>query len=75
MKEAALSRALTWIEPGPVVLVTTHGERDNVMTVSWTMAMDFAGHVALATGPWNHSYFALRRTGECALCIPPASMA
>lgn len=75
MKEAALSRALTWIELGPVVLVTTHGERDNVMTVSWTMALDFAGHVAFATGPWNYSYFALRRTGECALCIPPASMA
>ena len=76
MKEVPVERALTFIEPGPVVLVTTaDGERKNVMTITWTMAMDFDQHVVLATGSWNHSFHALMSTRECCLCIPPASMA
>lgn len=56
-KELPLARALTFIEPGPVVLVTTFdGQRNNVMTISWTMAIDFAQHIAITTGPWNHSF-------------------
>lgn len=72
-KELPLARALTFIEPGPVVLVTTFdGQRNNVMTISWTMAIDFAQHIAITTGPWNHSFEALMRTRECVVCIPPA---
>lgn len=76
MKEAAVERALTFIEPGPVVLVTTSdGDRDNVMTISWTMAIDFDQHIVITTGSWNYSFGALMRTGECCVCIPPAGMA
>ena len=75
-KDAALERALIWIEPGPVVLVTTRdGLKNNVMTVSWTMAIDFNGHIALTTGPWNHSFAALLRTKQCVVCVPSASLA
>lgn len=76
MKEVAVERALTFIEPGPVVLVTTaDGDRKNVMIISWTMAIDFDQHIVLTTGSWNYSFNALMGTGECCICIPPASMA
>ena len=76
MKEVAVEKALTFIEPGPVVLVTTRNvENINVMTISWTMAIDFDQHIVLTTGCWNYSFDALMRTRECCVCIPPASIA
>ena len=75
MEPLPLNKAFTLIEPGPVVLVTTRdGERDNVMTITWTMVMDFSPRFAITTGPWNHSWTALRKTGECVLAIPMADM-
>ena len=75
MKELPLSRAFTLIEPGPVTLVTTHdGARDNVMTITWTMVMDFTPRFAITTGPWNHSWTALSETGECVIAIPTLDM-
>lgn len=75
MRRLKLSRAFTLIEPGPVVLVTTHdGTRPNIMTITWTMVMDFSPRFAITTGPWNHSYAALVETGECVLSIPSADM-
>lgn len=75
MKEVKREMALTFIEPGPVVLVSTSdGSRNNVMTISWTMAMDFDGRIAIATGPWNHSFEALMRSGECVVNIPGDGM-
>lgn len=56
METLPLEKAFTLIEPGPVVLVTTsHGRHRNVMTVSWTMVVDFTPLFAITTGPWNHS--------------------
>lgn len=70
-----LKRAFTLVEPGPVVLVTTHdGVRDNIMTITWTMVMGFSAEFAITTGPWNHSYAALRETKECVLSIPTVDM-
>ncbi|KPL67600.1 flavin reductase [Erythrobacter sp. SG61-1L] len=75
MEPLPLSKAFTLIEPGPVVLVTTNdGQRDNVMTITWTMVMDFSPRFAITTGPWNHSWEALRDTGECVLAIPTVDM-
>ena len=76
MKEVKIERALTYIEPGPVTLVTSFdGVRNNVMTISWTMAIDFDGHIVITTGGWNHSFSVIMETGECVVCIPPAEMA
>ena len=59
------------MEPGPVVLVTTRdGGKNNIMTISWTMVVDFTPLFAMTTGPWNHSYAALRKTRECVIAIP-----
>jgi flavin reductase (DIM6/NTAB) family NADH-FMN oxidoreductase RutF len=70
-----LSEVFTLMEPGPVVLVTTHdGKRSNVMTISWTMVLDFTPRFAITTGEWNYSYRALRRTRECVISIPTVDM-
>lgn len=71
MDDLAIGKAFTLIEPGPVVLVTTHdGHAPNVMTISWTMVLDFTPRFAITTGAWNHSYAALTRTKACVIAIP-----
>lgn len=75
MRQLELSKAFTLIESGPVVLVTTHdGKKPNIMTISWTMVMDFTPVFAITTGPWNYSFAALRKTKECVIAIPTADM-
>ena len=71
MRPLQLSKAFTLIEPGPVVLVTTRDAgRNNIMTISWIMVVDFTPVFALTTGPWNHSYTALCKQRECVIAIP-----
>lgn len=75
MRTMNLSRAFTLLEPGPVVLVTTNdGDKNNIMTISWAMVMDFTPRFALATGAWNHSYAALRKNKECVIAIPTVDL-
>ena len=75
MRKLALNRAFTLIEPGPVVLVTTYdGKKNNVMTISWTMVLDFTTQFAITTGPWNYSYTALQETRECVISIPTVDL-
>jgi len=63
------------MESGPVVLVTTHdGKRNNIMTISWTMVMDFTPMFAITTGEWNYSFAALRKNKECVIAIPAVDM-
>src|SRR5664279_1641107 len=71
MSQMKLSKVFTLMESGPVVLVTTHdGKKDNIMTISWTMVMDFTPVFAITTGEWNHSFAALRKNRECVIAIP-----
>jgi flavin reductase (DIM6/NTAB) family NADH-FMN oxidoreductase RutF len=75
MKELELQKAFMLIEPGPVTLITTcQGGKNNVMTISWTMVMDFTPQFALLTGPWNYSYEALVETRECVIGIATADL-
>lgn len=75
MRKIALGKAFTLVEPGPVLLLTTNdGRRNNIMTISWTMVMDFTPQFAITTGPWNHSFTALRKTRECVLAIPTVDL-
>jgi flavin reductase (DIM6/NTAB) family NADH-FMN oxidoreductase RutF len=63
------------MESGPVVLVTTcDGKKNNVMTISWTMVLDFKPTFAITTGEWNYSFAALRKTKECVISIPTVDM-
>ena len=71
MKTMRISKVFTLMEPGPVVFVTTHdGKKNNIMTISWTMVMDFTPKFAITTGSWNYSYAALRKSKECVISIP-----
>lgn len=75
MRKSDIKRAFTYLESGAVLLVTTNdGQRNNVMTISWQMVMDFTPHIAITTGAWNESYETLLRTEECCLCVPTFDM-
>lgn len=75
MHELKLSKAFTLMESGPVVLVTTNdGHKNNIMTISWTMVVDFTPQFAITTGAWNYSYAALRKNRECVIAIPTVDM-
>jgi flavin reductase (DIM6/NTAB) family NADH-FMN oxidoreductase RutF len=75
VEEMNLRRAFTLIEPGPVVFITTYdGEKDNIMTISWTMVVDSAPKFAITTGSWNYSYASLRKQRECVIAIPTVDL-
>ncbi len=75
MRQLKLNKAFTLMESGPVVLVTTHdGKKANIMTISWTMVIDFTPVFAITTGAWNHSFAALRKNRECVIAIPTVDL-
>lgn len=75
MKRMQLNKAFTLLEPGPVVFVTTNdGKKNNIMTISWTMVVDFTPRFAITTGPWNYSFAALKKTKECVISIPTVDL-
>ncbi len=75
MKELQISKAFTLMESGPVVLVTTNdGKNNNIMTISWTMVVDFTPLFDITTGPWNYSFAALRKAKECVISIPTVDL-
>lgn len=77
MIEMDTRKAFTFIEPGPVTLVTANdGSGDSLMVISWTMAVDFEKncHIALSSGPWNSTFKVMMETGECVISVPPADM-
>jgi flavin reductase (DIM6/NTAB) family NADH-FMN oxidoreductase RutF len=75
MKKMEIEKAFTLMEPGPVVLITTNdGKKNNIMTISWTMVLDFTPMFAITTGAWNYSFAALRKTKECVISIPTVDL-
>jgi flavin reductase (DIM6/NTAB) family NADH-FMN oxidoreductase RutF len=76
MQELPINKAFMLLEPGPVVLVTTAGKgKNNIMTISWHMVMDFTPKFALMTGAWNYSFEALSKNRECVIAIPTVDIA
>ena len=77
MKGLPLSKVYQLLEPGPVVLLTTARKGSpNVMTMSWHMMVEFEPPlVACVVSSANHSFAALRATGECVIAIPARGLA
>jgi flavin reductase (DIM6/NTAB) family NADH-FMN oxidoreductase RutF len=77
MKEYPLPNVYCLIEPGPTVLVTTSDiGRSNIMTMSWHTMMQFDPPlIGCVIGPWDHSFLALRATGECVIAVPTVDLA
>jgi flavin reductase (DIM6/NTAB) family NADH-FMN oxidoreductase RutF len=77
MDRIAPSMAYRLLEAGPIVLVTTsHQGRPNIMTMGFHMMMQHDPPlIGCIIGPWDHSYRALRETGECVIAIPTVDLA
>jgi flavin reductase (DIM6/NTAB) family NADH-FMN oxidoreductase RutF len=77
MRKLTLSKVYQLLEPGPVVLLTTARKgRGNVMTMSWHMMVEFEPpRVACIVSDANHSFAALRATGECVIAVPAVKLA
>ncbi len=72
-----LSRVYTLLESGPVVLVSTARKgRANIMAMSWHTMMEFEPPlVGCVVSERNHSFGALKATGECVINIPTVELA
>jgi flavin reductase (DIM6/NTAB) family NADH-FMN oxidoreductase RutF len=77
MNNLPLSEVYRLLEPGPVVLLTTaQNGRANVMSMSWHMMVEFVPPlVACVISNADHSFAALRATGECVIAIPTVELA
>jgi flavin reductase (DIM6/NTAB) family NADH-FMN oxidoreductase RutF len=77
MEEFPLSRTHFWIEPGPLILVTTAFKgRINVMAAGFHMMVQHAPPlIGCVIGPWDYSFKALRATKECVIAIPTVDLA
>ena len=77
MRPLPLAKAYQLLEPGPVVLLTTARKgRANVMTMSWHMMVEFEPPlVGCVVSSANHSFAALRATGECVIAVPARKLA
>ncbi|HLH11543.1 MAG TPA: flavin reductase family protein [Methylovirgula sp.] len=71
------AKAYRLLESGPIVLVTTAQEgKPNIMTMGFHMMVQHAPPlIGCIIGPWDHSYKALRATGECVIAIPTVDLA
>jgi flavin reductase (DIM6/NTAB) family NADH-FMN oxidoreductase RutF len=77
LEEMPAFKAYRLLEAGPIVLVTTsaHG-RSNIMTMGFHMMVQHDPPlIGCVIGPWDHSYHALRASGECVLAIPTVDLA
>jgi len=70
-------KAYRLLESGPVVMVATQsGRGPNVMTMGFHMMLQHDPPlIGCVIGPWDHSYTALRDSGECVISLPTAEMA
>jgi flavin reductase (DIM6/NTAB) family NADH-FMN oxidoreductase RutF len=72
-----LGRVYGLLETGPVLLLTTQGERGpNVMAMSWHTMLEFEPPlVGCVVSNRDYSFAALVEHGECALNIPTVELA
>ncbi len=76
-KSLPLAEVYKLLEPGPVVLVTTaHKGKENVMTMSWHMMIDFDPPiVGIVMSNRDYSFDILKETKECVINIPSVKLA
>jgi flavin reductase (DIM6/NTAB) family NADH-FMN oxidoreductase RutF len=77
MKPLPMSKTHRWLEPGPIVLVTTADRRrPNIMTLGFhTMIQHDPALVGSVIGPWDFRHNELRKTRQCVIAVPPVSLA
>jgi flavin reductase (DIM6/NTAB) family NADH-FMN oxidoreductase RutF len=76
-KDFPVSRIRRFLEPGPVVLVSSarKGER-NIMTMGWHTVMEFEPSlVGCVISSANHSFEMIKASRECVINIPTFELA
>jgi flavin reductase (DIM6/NTAB) family NADH-FMN oxidoreductase RutF len=76
-KSLPLSKVYGFLEPGPVVLVSTlHDGQADIMTMSWHTMMEFEPPlIGCVISNRNHSFDLLMASGECVINIPTVDLA
>lgn len=76
-KNLPLSKVYQYLEPGPVVMVTTSRKgKANIMTMSWQTMIDFEPPIlACVISDQNYSFKFLTSTKECVINIPTVELA
>lgn len=79
MKKTAfpVSDVRRYLEPGPVVLVSSHWRnQNNLMTLGWHTILEFSPSlIGCMISAGNHSFDMIAKSGECVLNLPEQSMA
>ena len=65
-----------YLEPGPIVLVSSHWEnQNNIMTMGWHTVMEFSpSRIGCFITSANYSYELIRKSRECVINIPTAKL-
>lgn len=71
-----VSNARRFLEPSPVVLLTTHhAGNDNVMALAWHQVLELSPSlVSCVVSRGSRSFDMLRASGECVLNVPTSDM-
>ncbi|TFY82350.1 hypothetical protein EWM64_g1661 [Hericium alpestre] len=80
LKPYDITKTHRYIEPGPVVLVSTRGKaatRPNLMAMGFHMCVQHEDPplIGARIGPWNYSFHALKETSECVIAVPGVDLA
>ena len=72
-----VSEIRRFLEPGPVVLVSSAHKRErNIMTMGWHTVMEFTpALVGCVIAEGNHSFELIRRSKECVINVPTVDLA
>ncbi len=75
-QDVAVDQVRHWLEPGPVVLVSSHwGDQTDIMAMGWHTVMEFSPSlVGCVISRANHSFGLIRRSGECVINLPTAAL-
>jgi flavin reductase (DIM6/NTAB) family NADH-FMN oxidoreductase RutF len=69
-KDFPVSDMRRLIEPGPIVLVSSHWKgRNNIMTMGWHMVMEFT-MIGCFIWDQNQSFEMIRKSKECVINVP-----
>jgi flavin reductase (DIM6/NTAB) family NADH-FMN oxidoreductase RutF len=69
-KDFPVSDMRSLIEPGPIVLVSSHWKgKSNIMTMGWHMVMDYST-IGCFIWDQNHSREMIRKSKECVINVP-----
>jgi flavin reductase (DIM6/NTAB) family NADH-FMN oxidoreductase RutF len=75
-KDFPIDKVRRFLEPGPVVLVSSRWEnRTDIMTMGWHMMMEFnPSLIGCVISSANHSFEMIRNSRECVINLPTSDM-